>query len=133
LCLALVGCRSEFKPEPRPDGVLSEEELIEVMVDIYLVEARYQRRLTPVGSDPIQFTKHQYQNVLANHGLTQESFDSTYSWYLKYPAMMGEIHEEILTELQKQQMDIESGNPNLGPPDSEDDELDETVQSEEDR
>ncbi len=66
--------------DTRPDGVLSEGEMADVLADLALVESLSDNQLATYGrSDSV--AKVYRQSIMAKHGVTEAEFDSTLNWY----------------------------------------------------
>lgn len=66
--------------DPRPDGVLSEGKMADVLADLALVESLSDNQPATYGrSDSV--SKVYRQSIMAKHGVTEAEFDSTLNWY----------------------------------------------------
>lgn len=72
--LFVAGCKGV------PDGVLSEEQLARVMVDLNYAEALLNENLRDMVADD-SACRVLMQSVLMRHGVTPEVYDSTLRWY----------------------------------------------------
>lgn len=64
----------------RPDDVLPEGKMADVLADLALVESLSDNQLTTYGrSDSV--SKVYRQSIMAKHGVTEAEFDSTLNWY----------------------------------------------------
>ncbi len=90
-CLALF-----FSCVKRPDGVLSDSEMIPILADIQIAEA-YVRTTSLTHNDPRSELLVNY--VLDNHGVSRAEFDSTMAWYGrntdKYYAICEKVEKRI--------------------------------------
>ena len=68
----------------RPDEVLSNREMVSLLVDLHCAEGILQVAGYNYGheSDVEQY----YQVILDEHGVTQAQFDSSLVWYTEHPA-----------------------------------------------
>lgn len=96
LCLALtvtaVACDS------RPDGVLSHDEMVALMVDIHKGESMVEsnQRSFPTDSTRQAFK----QSLYARHGLTTAQADSTFAWYGYHMEEYIEVCDDVIKRLE---------------------------------
>lgn len=103
LCIMAVGvlllgtaCNS------RPDGVLSEGKMADVLADLTLVESLSGSQAATAGrSDSV--AKVYRQSIMAKHGVTEAEFDSTLNWYGHHM----EEYEALYTTVDKRLEDRE--------------------------
>ncbi|MGM9867642.1 MAG: DUF4296 domain-containing protein [Lepagella sp.] len=92
-CLALiVSCVK------RPDGVLSDSEMIPVLADIQIAEA-YVRTTSLSANDPRSELLVNY--VLDNHGVSRAEFDSTMAWYGRNTDKYYDVCEKVEMRIAK--------------------------------
>lgn len=81
-----------FSCNKRPEGVLSEDKMIDLMVDIQLAEAYYHTSGGPTERIPREVL---IESVLAKHGVTHEELDSTVSYYGKNMDEYYSMYEKV--------------------------------------
>ncbi|MDE6826066.1 MAG: DUF4296 domain-containing protein, partial [Paramuribaculum sp.] len=64
---------------PAPDGVLSPDEMAEVLADIHIGESVSETERRVFNNDSIRRVLK--QSILMKHGLNSETFDSSLMWY----------------------------------------------------
>lgn len=64
-----------------PEGILSDSEMEELMVDLILAEAYGQNSASSELPDSVRSKLG--EGVLIRHGIDQQTLDSTYSWYAR--------------------------------------------------
>lgn len=87
----LVGC------DKRPEGVLSDSEMENLLTDMILADA-YQQ--TPEGrAMPDSVRRHLGESVMKAHGVDYEVLDSTYAWYARnldvYHKLYGRVQKRV--------------------------------------
>ncbi len=87
----------------RPKGILSEDKMVQVMVDLQIAEA-YER-----SGDANEYLHGQNREllgrgVLMEHGVTVEEMDSTIAWYGKNMDEYSKLYKKIDAELNKRQL-----------------------------
>ena len=76
----------------RPFGVLSQDKMVDVLLDVHIVEAAIQT----LDSNSKRIEKQEYYNeMFAKHGITKEQFDKSLDWYSHHPNRFVEIYEEV--------------------------------------
>lgn len=81
----------------RPRGILSSDEMREVLVDLHKTDAMLQMSgLGPMDQEQKQIY---YAQVLERHGITQAEFDSSLVWYTAHPQLFDKIYPKVLADL----------------------------------
>lgn len=95
LLVLLFSCNGAVKPPRLP---LSQDRMVDVMVDLHLVETANNLKITEGDS-----TRPDYEALLAavfsKHGLTQSEFDTALYRYSFYPKEMNVVYDRILERL----------------------------------
>lgn len=87
----------------RPDSVLSNRQMTEVLVDIHTAEGVLQVAGYNYGHD--NEVKAFYATILDRHGITQAQFDSSIVWYTDHPQYFQRVYPKVLKQLQQQHDD----------------------------
>lgn len=90
VALAIVGCR--------PDGVLSNKEMRDVLYDLHRMDGALQTAGYNYGHD--EEVSAYYQSVLDSHGITQAQFDSSLVWFTDNPQIFNKIYPKVVARLQ---------------------------------
>lgn len=96
--LLLVGCDS------RPDKVLSDGEMEDLLVDIYKSEAIMDLNNSDYSNDSMKAVVK--QSVFLKHGITQEQYDSTLAWYAHNITKYVKVYENVLARLDDEESDV---------------------------
>ena len=95
ILLALLGSCSEAK---QTEAVLSREQMVDIMMDIYLAEAR--TNLLPMDRDSAYKLFLPYQDSLMHRkGVSDSLLKKSYSYYLQRPAELEAIYDAIIDSL----------------------------------
>lgn len=91
----MTGCIE--KPEP-PADIFSQEEMIEIIKDYYLLEATISTRgvKKPEG---VKLFKELEKDLIAKHNLDTARYRMSYEYYLNDGQLMKEIFNEVKKEL----------------------------------
>lgn len=84
------------------EGILSEEKMVELLVDTHLIDAilSADNSRSEVKRDKALFY---YPSVLEKHGVTKAQMDSSIAWYMRNPALYNRIYEKVVKNLENRQ------------------------------
>jgi hypothetical protein len=91
----------------RPNDVLNQSDMTEVLVDMHKADAMLSEgdRNYSLYSNKAPY----YKYVLKKHGITQAGFDSSLVWYTKNPQKFNMVYNNVITELTAFQKEIKNG------------------------
>jgi hypothetical protein len=98
LTLLLVGCASEKQPK----GILPEDKMVEVLIDIQLTEGI-------AGAMPISYDSSQVlyklleREVFLKHEVEDSVFTQSMIYYLQYPSKIDAIYARVVDSLSLKQ------------------------------
>lgn len=99
LLIFLSGCTL------RPWGVLSQEKMVAVLLDVHIVEAT----IKTLDSNSKRIEKQEYYNTMfAKHGITKEQFDHSLEWYSRHPNRLVTIYDEVKIQAEQLQARVEA-------------------------
>ena len=111
LAFQLISCENKTSDEDdkyiRPEKFLSQEELIDAMVDFRIAEAAI-RQIASKGENTNKITPYYYKPMLEKHGLTIQDYHANLDYYANYPDEMDEIYKEVVNRLIEIQTDVRS-------------------------
>ena len=91
----LFSCKEPEKEQP---GILPKDKMIDVLVDIHIAEASSESHgLTSIQINQLVAVK--YEGVLQKHGITRPQFQTAFDYYLRHPAELDEIYQEVVNRL----------------------------------
>ena len=90
VCMAMIGCR--------PDDVLSNREMRDVLYDLHRMDGALQTAGYNYGHN--EEVSAYYQSVLDRHGITQAQFDSSLVWFTDNPQIFNKIYPNVIARLQ---------------------------------
>ncbi len=105
VCGLLFSC-SQAKPEEQH---LSEEEMIGVLTDIYLLEGAYVQN-TGITFDTLH-AKTNYQEIFKKHKIDYNIFKKEYDYYQKQPERFLPIYETVIERLNELQIKVSQTLP----------------------
>ncbi len=95
LFVVLHACKGN---EPPPEGILSEEKMVELLVDIHLAEGIKQTGETTLDRTHLQISD-MYQAVFDHHGITEEKFRESFEWYARRELLFDRVYEKVIERL----------------------------------
>lgn len=101
----LVGC-SESGPPPPPTNAMSEQQFVEVMVDVHLLEATVNHQFVKVADTSGVYHQY-YAHLFGKHQIDRAIFDSTFNYYLRHPKLMNTIYKQVHDSLKALAIDLE--------------------------
>ncbi len=99
ISLLFVSC-SEKPNRKKPEGLLSEEKMVELLTDIQLIEGAVSKKIL----DKIDAKKESpiyYQKAFEKHDVTENQFELSIRYYTENPEDLQVIYEDVLIELSK--------------------------------
>ena len=98
ILLILQSC-SESTGEKKPDGLISEEKMAEIMVDVRLLEGTYAGDFQRVDSSEFKMDSY-YEQLFAKHNITREAFLASSEYYALHPEDLLRIETEVGKKLE---------------------------------
>ncbi len=100
ILLIMVACKAS-EEKARPAHILSQEEMIPVMMDIHLAETMIDfKKLKGTDTSKIMLASW-YQQLFEKYEISDTIFYDSFNYYLENPAELNEIYEALLEELNK--------------------------------
>ncbi len=96
--ILLLSCSTK-KDEVIPEGVIHPEKFTAVMIDVQITEGMRAQGVDIVRQD--NSAEGLYHEIFEKHGISQESFETSYDYYLERPDEMELIYEQVLDSLSK--------------------------------
>lgn len=109
LLFSVASCDEE-EDYPRPDDLIEEPEMVNVLTDICKVEARFQRRLTIKNIKVNEMVEHNYRIVFEQHEVSLTQFKSSYAFYENEPEKLQQIYDSVIVHLTKEQVQLEKAD-----------------------
>ena len=105
---ALCGCEDKgFKPE----RLLTEQEMIDIMTDVQIIEAdiNYQKMderdpkdsTTVVPKDYVKMSRDYYDQLFEHYGITDSIFSQNLKYYTEHPEVLERIMDSVTQRLMK--------------------------------
>lgn len=90
----LVQCKQEQKPA----GLLNEEEMVNLLVELYLSEAKL--TLSGIRRDSANKLFLPYEeSIVASRGITDSTLNENYNYYLQHPDALEKILDAVIDTL----------------------------------
>ena len=94
----IISCGSEQKKKSQ----LTEEQMIELLVDIHKTDALLTRAVNR-GEIKKEEIKHYYKGMLDKHNITRDEFDSAFDYYSHDFKKFDKIYAEVLARIKLQE------------------------------
>jgi hypothetical protein len=88
-----------------PPNVLSEEDMVSIMMDMNIVETAYNLKLTPNDSA----YQSQFAAIFVSHNTTQAVYDSSLYYYATQTDRMDKIYDQMLERLYELETEVNPG------------------------
>lgn len=99
LFAAIVGCNDNVTPT-QPADLFPRDSIVQLMKEITLVEAVYQKRMINTLNQRDSATTL-FAELMAEFNISQERFTRSYAWYKRSPEEAEKLFDDIITELSK--------------------------------
>jgi len=97
----LGGCSSSAVQNKIPEGILSVDSMVSVLVDLQILEAGIDLNLVSVAAD--QHSSNHYYAVFKDHHITRAQYDSSMSYYSAHPEILSKVYEKSIAGLSEKQ------------------------------
>lgn len=85
-----------------PQGILKEEKMVELLVDIHLAQAAVNLSNFGQSNLPNDFEKLK-KDIYSKHQISKEKFLESFTYYTNHPEKFDKIYGDVITELSRQQ------------------------------
>lgn len=111
-CVMLFGVMVSCKPKekdtvPKPDIVLSENQMVNLIFDATLAESSMNFERSK-GHDFSSLKDTLYDLILAKHNISLDLFEENLSWYNQHPENMEVIYNKVIDKLQALKTEVMS-------------------------
>jgi uncharacterized protein DUF4296 len=104
IILVAISCSSDNPPE----SVMSEEDMIDYLIDLHIAEASVQNLRLKADSAKTVF-KVQEKYLLKTHNITDSVFINSYNYYLGHPRVLEEIYSAVVDSISLRQSLLNEG------------------------
>lgn len=99
-------CTSCGSHDEKPDYVLSEEKMVDILVDVHVAEAILTRARS-AGTDVKYISDDYYQKIFEKHQIDKATYDTSFAYYQDHLKQFDKIYEQTITQLNKMQRERE--------------------------
>ncbi|UTW68100.1 DUF4296 domain-containing protein [bacterium SCSIO 12643] len=103
LITSLISSCINDENNKKPEDLIPEPQMIEVLADICKVEARFQRRLSIRGKDNSELVLQNYNVIFNAHNVTLPQFKTSFEYYEDSPKKMQELYDSVIVILTKEE------------------------------
>ncbi len=99
LCCLLLSCLScgPSKPE-KPENVLTEQEMVELLQEIYLTESKISKLSLPFDSSKGLYNLVE-DELFRRHDITDSVYEQSMNWYYDHPEELMRVYEKLVDTL----------------------------------
>jgi hypothetical protein len=101
ISVLLFSCKPKQEDTTPPANVLTEEQLVTVLVDSYLAEGASGINVKNVTGEKFD-SAYSFNPARDNH-IDKATFDSSIAFYSKHPEVLKHIYERVLEQLSRKQ------------------------------
>lgn len=98
----LVGCSKA------PDYVISENDMVSLMADMYKAEAMIEDNTENFNNDTMKMKVR--QSVMMKHGVTQETLDTSLIWYSHNLDVYDKVYDKVIKRLDNEYRELSKGD-----------------------
>ena len=102
LALALLVSCGNKKEAEKPEGLLSERQMIDVLTDAYLIESELNYKRTS-GENVVPLQKTYYDQLFEHYGITDSIFDANIYYYSNELGALERIMDSVMNRFVKAQ------------------------------
>lgn len=100
LCIAILAASCNSLLRSKPSGTLSEEEMIDILVDIHLTEATLRMANDSVArlNDTTEL-RNRFAQVFRKHDVDPDDFNTSLNYYIQHIEQLDKIYVEVINRL----------------------------------
>jgi hypothetical protein len=98
------------QPEEQPQVLLPEEQMVQVLVELHLAEARVE--LIQIPQDSIRpLLKQRYSDIFTQLEIDTTAFNTTFEYYEQHPTEMDLLYEKVIDNLVEREATYRTNTP----------------------
>lgn len=98
----LTACKQGVE---QPENLLSEQQMIDVLVDVYIFEGARTKNLKGFGKDTSKIAGV-YSEIYSKHNVRQEDFKASYTYYSLEKKKLTKIFDKVLERYSKMEAEL---------------------------
>ena len=102
---AFVSCKDQDRIVPKPEQLIKEKQMIQMLVDIHVAEATYQR----FRYDSIMKNNNSanfYYSVLDKYQVADSVFEKSFIYYASVPKDFEKMYRQVMNELSETEQEF---------------------------
>ena len=103
LSLLFYTCTSPVSPPP--PGLLSDQKMVSILIDLHVAEAKVERLGVMTDSGAIYY-KNLQKAVFKKHKITEKEFFKNYDYYLVNVSELDKIYEKVIDSLSMREVNF---------------------------
>lgn len=102
VCFAILSCRTETKI---PEGILPEEQMVDILVDIHLLEAKLDNLSIPLDSSQMLYKALEYDLLVNKYQIDTVTYKNSFSFYRRNIKEFTGVYQEVQRRMEEKQKD----------------------------
>ncbi|WP_157447097.1 DUF4296 domain-containing protein [Cytophaga aurantiaca] len=94
----LFSCSSETELDVKPDDLISEEKMIDVLIDVHITESALSLQNFNRDSSMKLFAYYK-EDLFKEHKITEKQFQNSYDYYAKHSKEFDHMYEIVIDSL----------------------------------
>lgn len=94
-----LSCRDIEKTQSAPENLLTKEQMINIMTELHMAEAKTSTARLPSDSAHMLFL-HLQERVMLKYNTDTAQYNSSYKWYAENVKQMDEIYSAVVDSLE---------------------------------
>lgn len=105
IAITFVSCEEQDRVVPKPNPVVNEKQMIEILVDIHIAEATYQKfRYDSLMKD--NSSANFYYSVLDKHQVADSVFEKSFVYYASVPKEFEKMYRKVMNKLSETEQEF---------------------------
>ena len=104
LLLLFASCENRY---PKPKGMLSEDKMVDILVDVHLTEAILLNE-SSYGANADSLTPYFNARLFHKHQVSRETFERSLSYYTHHPEEMNSMYEKVFNRISPLQGEVQA-------------------------
>lgn len=97
-------------PDPKPKNMLEDEEMVKVLIELHLVEARAD--LLNIPQDSLRpILERRYDEIFAELDIDTAAFNASFNFYEHNPAQMDSLYQKVVDALVERESNYRANTP----------------------
>ena len=105
IVLLLVSVLWACTENKKPEGMINQATMANVLVDVHLLESYFSVKKMKVDSSAL-FLQKNYDAIYKKHKITKEGFKNSFEFYENHPEKLDKLYQIVIDELSKKDAEL---------------------------